>query len=118
MSKKWKKKFKKQQKALILQQTQVATTAIESVPTEEELLPEVAPVVPRKVAKWQAQREETQIKPGDFLPETTRVKHDIKKITVLVGSIIILLVVATFVDKKFDWILKAADFIFGKLNFS
>lgn len=122
MSKKWKKKLIKQQKATILQQTQVTTssnsTAIEVAPDEKDLLPEVAPKVSRKVAKWQAQHEESPQNPANLLPEVTRVKHDIKKISILVLSIIILLIAGTILDQKIGWILKAADFLFGKFNFS
>lgn len=123
MSKKWKKKFAKQ-KAMLINQTksvvaaQPTSTDIEVAPDENELLPEIAPTVSKKVAKWQAQKEIGTQQSASLLPEVTRVKHDIKKISIIVGGIVIILILVYITDIRYGWIIKVADSIFGKLNFS
>ena len=130
MSKKWKDKFKKQQKARLIREAMMGTMATspkapepvikQASPEKTFAQPSFAQPSPAKPTLKEKIQEEIREKQADtqetFLPEVATVKHDMRKIGYVVGALLITLIAATIIDQKTHWILTTADFLFKQLQ--
>ncbi len=129
MSKKWKDKFKKQQKARLIREAMMGS-ATPSVSSPEPVVKQSSPVKtfskptfsqPKTVKPTLKEQIQAEIKgqqpdaQDTFLPEVAIVKHDMRNIGYVIGSILILLIAATIFDHKTGWILTTADFFFKQM---
>lgn len=102
MSKKGKNKIKKIQKAKIIQESIVTESSTIQTSKQSGSQDIMANVLNKK--------NKNVIVPKDnLLPETAYVKYEMKKIAVVFGLILILLIGITIADSKMNIIVKLAD---------
>jgi hypothetical protein len=104
MSKKSKNKLKKQ-RAQILQEASIKDDAAIS-----QIFPS------RTLASIKKEQIEQHLEKDDFLPEIHQVKHDLKRIGIIVACLFILLIAAVVAEEKAGIVDKAAGFILKGLD--
>ncbi|MDO8512909.1 MAG: hypothetical protein Q7S37_00180 [bacterium] len=113
MSKKWKSKLKKQQRAKIIRES----LAEKSV--NEPNMPAVAPE-PEITSKTEVisstSKKQINTSQEKFLHKTTEVRAEIRKIGIVFGIIILLLVAAKILDYQTNWVTEVADIISGLIK--
>lgn len=109
MSKKHKNKFKKMQKARIIQES-MKNPVVESTDTELVREAKSENLVASVVGRKNKQIASEMIK-DEFLPEVSIVKKELKKIAIVFGIIIVLIAVITILDSKTNLVLNFADHI-------
>lgn len=104
MSKKHKNRHKKQQIAKVIQES-MGTSEVEEIVVEPKGKDEAEKFTSKATGKSVPEQK------NSLLPEVARVKRDIKKIGLVIGSIIVCLVIATILDTKTGWVLKLSDYV-------
>ncbi len=105
MSKKGKNKFKKIQRAKVIQ---------ESI-NQEEVVGDESPVkvgsenIMATVVSSKKMKNTPVVKTDEFLPQVSFVKRELRKISLIFGIIIVLIVAITIIDSKTNIVLNMAD---------
>ena len=119
MSKKWKKKLKKQ-KVQMMREVINKPLVREVEPTQIKI--DENNLVQKELGKRQMAKarhsNSTELETGviGLEEESQLVRNDVKKITLITSIVAILLVGSLFLDKKYGWVMDVSDWVFNRFS--